>query len=55
MIHSELKHIPVGAGVSEPWHHLSALLFLESASSFLSAAEMSSGGLPLREVLCFVF
>lgn len=38
MIHSEPKHIPVGVGVSEPWHHSSALLFLESASSLLSAA-----------------
>lgn len=28
MIQSELKQIPVAVGVSQPWHHLSALLFL---------------------------
>lgn len=43
MIHCELKDT---LEFPQPWHHLSGLLFLDSASSLLSAAEMSGGGLP---------
>lgn len=36
--HMILQNILDGAGVSKLWHHISALLFLESASSLQSAA-----------------
>lgn len=47
-------YIPVGVGVSKPWHHLSGLLFLESASSLLSAAGMSSGGFTSQRGVVFL-